>query len=333
MKNKVLILGISSFAGASFANYILKYSNYKIFGTYNNKKKLPFKLFLEKNKNFKKIKLFKLDLSTQKNNIEKITQRINPHFIIDFASICMVNESWSNPRYYFQINFFSKINFIKNLYKQKKLKKYIYIGTPEIFGSNKTPIKENAMLYNPTTPYASSKLALEMLLNNFILKPDYKIIIARFSNFYGCGQPMYRLLPKLIYCINNRIKFPLQGRGETKRDFIFEDDFNCGLLKIIQNGKVGSKYHFSGEKYLMIKDFIKKVLKIKNYSWSKSIIQSPERLGKDKNYYLNCKKTKSELKWQCKVSLELGLKKTIKYYDSIINNINSNDVNFKINKN
>ena len=122
----------------------------------------------------------------------------------------MVNESWSDPKYYFQINFFSKIDFIKNLYKQKKLKKYIYIGTPEIFGSNKTPINENAMLYNPTTPYASSKLALEMLLNNFIQKPVYKIIIARFSNFYGSGQPMHRLLPKLIYCINNHVKFPLQ---------------------------------------------------------------------------------------------------------------------------
>ena len=101
----------------------------------------------------------------------------------------------------------------------------------------------------------------------------------------------------------------------------------------MQNGKVGSKYHFSGEKYFTIKDFIKSVLKIKNYSWSKLILQSPDRQGKDKNYYLNCKKTKSELKWRCKVSLELGLKKTIKYYDSIINNINSNDINFKITKN
>ena len=71
-------------------------------------------------------------------------------------------------------------------------------------------------------------------------------------------------------------------------------------------------------------------MKIKNYSWSKLIKQLPDRKGKDKNYYLNCKKTKLELNWKCKTSLDTGLRKTIKYYDSIIKNININDLNFKI---
>ena len=330
MKKKILILGVSSFAGASFASYLLKSSNFEIFGTFNNKNKLPFKLFLNKNKKFKSLKLFKLDLSKKKNKLKQLIEKINPHYIIDFASICMVNESWLHPKHYFQINFFSKIDFIKNLHKQKKLKKYIYIGTPEIFGSNKKSIMEHSMHYNPSTPYASSKLALEMLLNNYINDTVNKIIIARFSNFYGSGQPMHRLLPKLIYCINNNKKFPLQGSGETKRDFIFEDDFNNALSKMIKIGKVGSKYHFSGEKYFTIKNFIKKVLKIKSYSWSKLIEQFPDRKSKDKNYYLNCKKTKFELNWKCKTSLDSGLHKTIEYYDGIIKNININDLNFKI---
>ena len=330
MKNKVLILGISSFAGASFANFLLNHSNFKIIGTYNKKRKLPIKLFLEKNQNIKKVKLYKLDLNSDKNHIDKIVKKVNPSYIVDFASICMVNKSWSNPKLYFKINFISKINFIKNLYKQKNLKKYIYIGTPEIFGSSNKPVVEDSTNFNPTTPYASSKLALEILLNNYIKYPKYKIIIARFSNFYGRGQPMHRLIPKLIYCINNKIKFPLQGNGNTKRDFIFEDDFNNGLLKIIKVANVGEKFHFSGEKYYAIKDIINKVIKLKNYSWSKLILRSPERQGKDKNYYLNCKKTKQKLNWKCKTNLSEGLNKTINFYDAIIKNINSKDTIFNI---
>ena len=39
MKNKkILILGISSFGGASFANYLLNQNKYNIIGTYNRKK-------------------------------------------------------------------------------------------------------------------------------------------------------------------------------------------------------------------------------------------------------------------------------------------------------
>ena len=332
MKKKVLILGISSFGGASFANYLLKKTNFKIFGTFNNKKKLPFDLFLKKNKRYKFLKLFKLDLTKNNKNLENLTKKISPNYIIDFASICMVNESWINPKHYFQINFFSKINFIKNLYQQKKLVKYIYIGTPEIFGSGIKLIKESSMMYNPSTPYASSKLALEMFLNNFIQNPIYKIIIARFSNFYGRGQPIHRLIPRLVYCINKKKKFPLHGSGETKRNFIFEDDFNRGLEKVITNGKIGLKYHFSGEKYFTIKDIIKNVLHIKKYSWDKLIDQKIERKGKDKNYYLDCKKTKRELDWECRVDIKNGIMKTVKYYDSIINDISEKDVNFKIKK-
>lgn len=330
MKNKVLILGISSFAGASFANYLLNHSNFEIIGTFNKKKKLPFDLFLEKNKNFKKIKLHKLDLSLNKPYLDKIISKVKPNYIIDFASICMVNESWLDPQYYFKVNFVSKINFIKNLCNQKKLKKYIYIGTPEIFGSGEKPVLENSLKFNPSTPYASSKLALEIFLNNYIKNPKYKIIIARFSNFYGCGQPMHRLIPKLVYCINNQIKFPLQGNGNTKRDFIFEDDFNNGLLKILKVGKIGEKFHFSGGKYHTIKEVINKVIKIKKYSWSRLILKKPERKGKDKNYYLNCKKTKRQLKWDCNVNLQKGLKKTIDYYDKIIKNIDTKDITFNI---
>jgi len=330
MIKKVLILGISSFAGASFANYLLNNSKFQIIGTFNKKKKLPIRFFLEKNKHFDKIKLLKLDLSSDKQKLNHIIKSFNPEYIVDFASICMVNESWANPMYYFKVNFFSKINFIKNLDKQKKLKKYIYIGTPEIFGSNSKPIKENSTSFNPSTPYASSKLALEMLLNNYIHNKKFKIIIARFSNFYGCGQPMHRLIPKLIYCINNKIKFPLQGSGNSKRDFIFEDDFNSGLLKIIKIGEVSNKFHFSGEKYHTIKDVIKKVIEIKNYSWSKLILKTKDRKGKDKNYFLNCRMTKNKLKWRCNTRIETGLKKTINYYDKIMKNISLKDTTFNI---
>ena len=330
MKNKVLILGISSFAGASFANYLLNNSNFKIYGTFNKKRKFIFKLFLEKNKKFNQIVFNKLNLNSKKVDLNEIISKIKPNFIIDFASVCMVNESWSNPEYYFDVNFNSKIKLIKNLYKQKKLKKYIYIGTPEIFGSSEKAILENSTNFNPSTPYASSKLSTEIFLNNFIKNPKYKIIIARFSNFYGRGQPMHRLIPKLIYCINKKIKFPLEGTGNTKRNFIFEDDFNAGLLKIIKVGKIGEKFHFSGNKYHTIKDVIQKIIKIKNYSWSKLIIRRPDRKGKDKNYYLNCKKTQRQLKWNSKTNLENGLKKTINYYDSIIKKVKFKDTTFDI---
>ena len=49
----------------------------------------------------------------------------------------MVNESWANSDYYYKVNVLSKISLIKSICKYNFLKKYIYISTPEIFGSSK----------------------------------------------------------------------------------------------------------------------------------------------------------------------------------------------------
>ena len=109
----------------------------------------------------------------------------------------MVNQSWKNPEVYINTNVLYKTIFLKNLKKFNFLKKYIYISTPEIFGSS-GKIKEDCNIYKPSTPYAASKLCFELLLRNYAKNFNAPIIIARFSNFFGPGQPIYRLIPKLI---------------------------------------------------------------------------------------------------------------------------------------
>ena len=60
------------------------------------------------------------------------------------------------------------------------------------------------------------------------------------------------------------------------------------------------------------------------------ILRKPERKGKDKNYFLNCKKTQQQLRWNSKTTLNNGLKKTINYYDTIIKNVDLKDTTFNI---
>ena len=60
---------------------------------------------------------------------------------------------------------------------------------------------------------------------------------------------------------------------------------------------------------ISIKDLIKKICKIYKYDYSKLIIESKERIGKDKFYKLQTKKIE-KFGWKSKVSLEEGIKKT-----------------------
>ena len=74
MKEKILILGASSFAGYSFSQYLLKKKIFKVYGTYasnRNKKILSYK---KKDK----LKLFKIDL---KKHPEKLIKLVNQLYI------------------------------------------------------------------------------------------------------------------------------------------------------------------------------------------------------------------------------------------------------------
>ena len=150
MKTKVLILGGSSFAGSNFINFLSQKKKYKIIGTYNSKKNLKKLIF--KN-SLKKFKLIRLNLDNEKNSLLKIVKSFKPKYIFDFASVCMVNESWDDPNHYLKVNLNSKIDFIQNMHNLSFIKKFIYVGTPEVFGSTLKPVKENSLNFNPSTPY------------------------------------------------------------------------------------------------------------------------------------------------------------------------------------
>ena len=153
------------------------------------KKKKTYLPYLE-NKNLKNFKNFQVDFNNSPTKLINLILKIKPDYIIDFAAISVVNESWEFPDTYFDINVQYKLQIFKKLNKFNFLKKYILISTPEIFGNTTDKLKENSNNFNPSTPYATSKLCAEFLLKNYAKKNNMPFIITRFSNFFGPGQPV-----------------------------------------------------------------------------------------------------------------------------------------------
>jgi len=324
MKKKILILGISSFAGYTFAKYMLK-KKYYVYGTYNSN----IKIFSDIKKN-KNLKLFKINLEKNYSRLFQVAKKINPFYIVDFSSICMVNESWSYPEKYLKINCISKLELIKNINLIKNLKKFLYISTPEVFGKTKKNLTENFKLFNPSTPYASTKLLIENLIRNYQSSNNKKFIIARFSNFYGPGQPLYRLIPKLIISIKKKIKFTIHGNGLSKRNFIFSDDFCNGIFMVLKKVTTGKSYHFSSETLYTVKQVVCKVCRLMNVDFNATINFGSDRIGKDDMYKLDCRKTKKELNWKCKTSLEKGIVQTIRHIEKNYKFLKNYNINFEM---
>ena len=103
----------------------------------------------------KNYKFERININKQFFKLEKLIIKYKPEIIIDFLGQGMVEESWYYPFLTFNTNIMSKIKLYAFLSKQKYLKKYIKISTPEVFGSAKITssilkliILQHLMLYH-----------------------------------------------------------------------------------------------------------------------------------------------------------------------------------------
>ncbi len=311
---KILILGSDSFSGSSLVNYLLN-KNYKIFGVNRSLKKNKYFQPYKKNLKRKNFKNYKLDINEEKNReaICSLIKKNGINYIIDFLGQGMVSQSWDSPKDWLNTNILSKAILIDKIVRKKiNIKKYIKISTPEVYGSINGNIRKTNT-FNPSTPYAVSHASIDMLLKTYFEKYKFPVVIGRFSNFYGDHQQLYRIIPRVIFAALKKSKFYLEGNGESKRNFLYIDDFCKGIYLMLQKGKINNTYHFSGKNLISIKNLVTKICKIMNYDKKKLIIYKKERSSLDKVYKMDTKKTRSELRWKDSITLDKGIINTVNY--------------------
>ena len=116
-------------------------------------------------------------------------------------------------------------------------------------------------------------------------------------------------------------KFPIEGSGRSKRNFIYSHDFCNGIYKVLTKGKVGNTYHFSGDKFYSVLDVIKTICDLKSTKVNKLIKKTKGRIGQDLVYKLGSIKTRRALGWKPIYSIKKGLNEIITYHNKNFINI------------
>ncbi len=262
---------------------------------------------------FKKynFKFYKLDINRDLKKILRITFDFKPDIIVNYLAQGDVRHSWNNPKEWYETNCMSVVNYTSELINLRSLKKFLAISTPEVFGSSKESLFENSN-FNPSTPYASSKLAGDLHLLTLNKNYNFPVVFSRSSNVYGEFQQLYRIIPKTIIKIKRGEILELHGKGRGMRDFININDLNNALYILLLKGKIGESYNIANKnKIISIYNLVKLICNIlKVINWEGNIKLVNENYGQDSMYFLNTNKIR-KLGWNEKISLEKGIKKTI----------------------
>ena len=204
----------------------------------------------------------------------------------------------------------------KNLLKfflNSKIKKFVQIGSCIEYGKIKSPQKEVNLNKKTFSVYGKAKLLSTKFSEDFHKKFDFPVTILRLYLVYGPYQDANRVIPLTITNALKNKNFKCSS-GLQLRDFTYIDDVINAIIKTLKNSKSsGEIINIGSGKPISIKKVIIKICEMIN---SGNPIFGKISLRKDEimKLYPNLKKAKKILAWESKIPLEIGLKKTIKFF-------------------
>jgi dTDP-glucose 4,6-dehydratase len=140
-------------------------------------------------------------------------------------------------------------------------------------------------------------------------------LITRSSNNYGPYQFPEKFLPLMIINALDRKPLPIYGDGKQQRDWLHVED-NCrGILRVLENGRLGEVYNIGGEDIEENLTIARRLLQLTERPES-LLSYVKDRPGHDRRYALRCEKMRDELGWKPMISLQDGLRQTIDWYNS-----------------
>jgi len=228
-------------------------------------------------------------------------------------------------------------NLIHSAYLTK-VKRLMFLGSSCVYPKKtKIPIKEEYLLTseleNTNEMYAIAKIAGLKLCKayNSQFKTDFRAVMP--TNLYGQNDNydnlnshvLAALIKKIILAKKqNKKSFIVWGTGKPKREFLHVDDLANATVKIMNLSK--KKYNkIAGEKFpfinvgsgtdISIKDLAKLICKIVGFK-GKMIFDKSKPDGTYRKLMDNKKLKK--IKWKPKISLNVGIKKTISDFKATI---------------
>ena len=250
-------------------------------------------------------------------------QIANCDAVINFAAETFVDRSINDANPFLVSNIRGAYTILDIITKQKK--RMIQISTDEVFGSLENGTSDEQSKLNPSSPYAATKAAAELLANSYYATYGSDVIITRCTNNYGPRQFAEKLIPKTILLASKDMKIPIYGKGTNIRDWIYVDDHCDAVLLTLLNGKSGESYNISADNEIDNLTVVRKILEIMNKP--EDLIDFVEdRPGHDFRYSMDSKKISDELGWRVKSNFDYGLRKTIQWYldhPDILNNVSS----------
>ncbi len=234
-------------------------------------------------------------------------------FAVHFAAESHVDRSIENASSFVKANVEGTWQVVEAC-RRARVRRFVHVSTDEVYGSLGPEGKfDETSPLAPTSPYAATKAAADLLVLSCVRTHSFPAIITRCSNNYGPYQFPEKFIPLMIAQALADQPLPVYGDGQNVRDWIHVLDHCRALDLILHEGKEGEIYNISAGCERKNIDVARAILA--NLGRPESLLQFvSDRPSHDWRYALDASKLMRTLAWEPRQDFESGLAGTIRWY-------------------
>ena len=241
--------------------------------------------------------------------------------VVNFAAESHVDRSILDPSPFIETNI-KGTQVLLEAARQYPVDTFVHISTDEVYGSvGETGTFTEESPLNPSTPYAASKAAADLLCRAYVKTYGIPVIILRSTNNYGPYQFPEKLIPLMIQNGLSGKDLPVYGKGENVRSWLYVEDTCRAIDFLLHKGIGGSVYNAGGNSERRNIDVVESVCALLERRTEKRalrkrirFIEDPRGAAHDYRYALDDSRMKREFGWEPEVEFESGLELTIDWY-------------------
>lgn len=312
---KILITGISGFAGSYLAERLINTSDNDVFGLirWRSSRENIAHLLSELN-------LIEADVRDQSSLTEAINT-IKPDRIYHLAAQSFVPFSWNAPSECISTNVLGTLNLLEAVKNVGISPRILVACSSEEYGDvdeSNLPVREDCPL-QPLSPYAVSKVGQDMLAYQYYRSYDMHIVRTRAFNHTGPRRPEFFVCSSFAYQIamaEADLKPPViqVGNLDAVRDFSDVRDIAVAYDRALEYCSQGEVYNICSGKGYRIGDLLNMMVamsskKLEIHSDEKRLRPSdvPVLIGDSEAF-------REIAAWKPEISIEQTLKDILDYW-------------------
>ena len=238
-------------------------------------------------------------------------------FVLHHAALPSVARSVDDPVSANAVNVDGTINLLMAARAAKTVKRFVFASSSAVYGDTPTLPKTEAMVPQPMSPYAASKLAGEHYARVFHMNYGLETVCLRYFNVYGPRQDpesdYAAVVPKFVTMLLEKKRPFVYGDGKQTRDFTYvENVVEANLMACTAPKAPGEVMNIACGDRVTISGLANMIGEIVGYTVEPKL--KPARAADVRHSLADIGKAQEVIGYRVRVNLQEGLERTAAWY-------------------